>query len=551
MKKTLAYFLPFMLLGLVAVGTGKAFAQTQTPAHTLSDYGLTPESVKYLTPAEIQQILSSKTPAETIAAQEAAAASSTATSTTQFTPPSLFPAGDTGIPPIGTVNCFDYYKFGSVQTDMSLQSSSLVPGMTAQFTGTIQNSNNYPIVDGTLYVKIFKIKGTAKDSNGPDVVDQFIAMDNITIAANSSIKAAFPWSVPLYERGGNYQLASYFTVDKKFNLLGLSFTNDIVGNTFNFTINNKDSGLYFDNTSVKINGQPFYFAAFPPQISGNDSANVSATVDNTTGIDQTAQITWKLYQWDGIGPDNLIRTISTSTLVKANSSANVSINISDKDFPVYYLVGELTYKDTKSIADIRFVRAGVDRLKLNFPSILQYPLVKNASSTMFTCLSNTGTSDVVPDGKVVLQLKDSSGNIINSYTYTGPVTGNMMAVKSDFIASANLNTFSIIAYVWQAGKIVDQATITYDCSTLDPTKCTKGQGSNNIWLFVLSAITLLAILISGTIIYKKNTSAKIILPILFLLPLGFLCAPHITQAKSVSWNNATTTQLDYFWNRFN
>lgn len=155
--------------------------------------------------------------------------------------------------------------------------------MTMDFSGKIHNNNPYPITGGTLYVKIFRDIGGEKNPNGPDVVDQFIAVDNLTIPANSSIDASFSWDVPVYAPTGEYRLVTYFISNKKFNLLGLSFTDDIVGNSFAFTVSGEQkSTVMFDKSSVIINESPYYFAAYPPRIELGKDANISLEIQNTT-----------------------------------------------------------------------------------------------------------------------------------------------------------------------------------------------------------------------------------------------------------------------------
>ena len=139
--------------------------------------------------------------------------------------------------PVGTVNCFDYYHFGSVQVDVTPSVASAVSGVPITFTGKIKNANPYPIVDGSVYVKIFRERGDgSKDSNGPDVVDQFYAMDGLTIPANGQLPASITWNIPAYAESGQYRIATFFTVSHKFNLLGLPFTDDVVGNTADFKV---------------------------------------------------------------------------------------------------------------------------------------------------------------------------------------------------------------------------------------------------------------------------------------------------------------------------
>ena len=84
----------------------------------------------------------------------------------QDMPPPAF-GQPTAAAPANTINCFDYYHFGSVQVDVTPSVASAVSGVPITFTGSIKNRNPYPVVDGSVYVKIFRERGNGeKDSNG-------------------------------------------------------------------------------------------------------------------------------------------------------------------------------------------------------------------------------------------------------------------------------------------------------------------------------------------------------------------------------------------------
>ncbi|MEK7609985.1 MAG: hypothetical protein AAB470_02605 [Patescibacteria group bacterium] len=544
-------FLFFSLSVLLLSSTSVVFAQT---TRTLEDYGLSPEDAKYFSPAEIQKILNSKTPTETMAEMKTSPS-------TLFVPPSSITVLPDDLR--GTANCFDYYHFGSVQTDFITRNSNVTPGSDIEFSGTITNNNDYPVVDGSLYIKILKERSKVKEANGPDVVDQFVAKEHLTLAAHASIRVSFLYHISSNARAGNYRIVSFFITDQKFNLLGLSFTDDVVGNIFDFQIGGKDSSVYFDKSSVIINSKSYFFAVPPPRIADADSVAVSAKVTNTTSKDETVDVIWKLYRWDSINPENLIHTIPASVTVKAGSTATVRLTIPDKEFPVYYLVAELSYKDIKSFLNIRFVRSGVDRVRLNFPSITSFPLLKGVTSTMFTCVHNSGTSAIVPDGKIVLELIDDRGASVALYTYDGGISGEMMAVKKDFVPKKTLDTFTLRATLYQAGNIVDKSSIVYSCKTIDPDSCnklpttmattTRSLGENTPLIIVLVGIVFLIIIAVGNkfrIFKKKRNFTLPLLLILFLFPLGFLLSGKIAEAKSVTWNQQSNDRLAYFWDRF-
>jgi len=568
MRKTL-FVIMSLVLALSLVKADYSFAQSATTTRTLQDYGISKEAAKYLSPADIKNILSSPLPTGTRTAPASVLVGKPAPKNEIFGSATI--SDNSGKLP-DTVNCFDYYHFGSVQAHIILKSSNAVPGMSMNFSGSITNSNTYPVVGGTLYVKIMKVVSNVKEANGPDVIDEFAAMDNINIGANSSVPLAFTWHVPLYVTNGDYRVVTYFITDKKFNLSGLSFTDDVTGNSFDFNVvgSSEKTIVAFDKTSVTINSSPYFFAAFPPQVAPSDSAKIVAKIVNNTDASEVITMKWNLYNWDSINPDNFIRTIATSTFVEKHSSASVSLNIPDKDFPVYYLVGELDYRDTKSILNIRYVRAGVDKLKLNFPSVTQFPILNNASSTIFSCVYNSGTSSIVPNGKVVMQLKDSRGHVIDDYTYTGPITGSMMAVKDDFISKVTSDNFTLHTEVWQDGKISDQVDVVYNCSLIDPSKCIRMSTFMIVLYSLLSVVVLGLILVGLNILFKKRKlkeSTYHFLWIIILLPMGVLMLPNIIHADVVSQSGSTDyiphsgegkidgssndyglDQFEYFWN---
>jgi len=396
-----------------------------------------------------------------------------------FTPPADLFLGEEGAPatgeatalPANTVSCFDYYTFGSVQADLNAATVSAVSGTSLAFSGTLKNDNPYPIVDGALYVKVFRSRGATNDGNGPDVVDQFLVKGGITIPAKSSVPVSFAWRIPAHAQSGEYQLATFFTASRKFNLLGLSFTDDVVGNTVPFTVAGEQTGaVRFDKSSVTIAGEPYYFAAFPPRASATEPVTLAAKVRNTTGTAQTATISWVVYQWDAQLRENAVQEETRQVNVAAGSSADVSITVRDAKYPVYLVVGTLKWMDTQSIIGARFVRDGVDRTRINFPGIMAFPLRAGIENTLFSCLHNSGEA-TVPNSRLELTLSDSLGNIINEYTYSGDVTGAMMGVAEKFVPAQDYDFFVLNARLYQGEEFIDEAHLVYDCNEIDPTLC--------------------------------------------------------------------------------
>jgi hypothetical protein len=413
--------------------------------------------------------------------------------------------GDPSVePPLGAVSCFDYYTFGSVQANLTTNIAGTVSGAPIVFSGTLVNNNPYPVVDGALYVKVFKSRSDTNDGNGPDVVDQFFVKGYIDIPANGSVPISFEWRIPAYAQSGDYQLATFFTTSRKFNLLGLSFTDDVVGNTVPFqVIGEQTTGVAFDKTGVTVNDEPYYFAAFPPRVNLTESATVEAHIRNTTGSAQAATVSWVIYQWDAQLRENVVQEEFQRVTVPAGGTAPISITVRDTNYPVYLVVGTLQWQDSQSIIGVRFVREGVNRTRINFPSITSFPLVAGQSNTLFSCLHNSGSESFVPNGRLELSLADHNGVTIHEYTYTGDVTGAMMGVASDFTPKRNYDYFTLSARLYQDDEFVDEVTQTFDCNQIDPTLCQEQEQAGfasifgsvrNLAVLILTLFLLLGIL---------------------------------------------------------
>lgn len=374
--------------------------------------------------------------------------------------------------PSGTVNCFDYYRFGSVTADFVTAMPSVVSGTNITFTGAIQNSNAYPIVDAKIFVKVLRMRGKEKDVNGPDVVDQFVVRDHITLAGGEKLPLTFAWKVPAFAKTGEYKLATYIVSQEAFNMSGLSFTDDVIGSATSFTVHGEvDSGVQFDKAGVSIQSAPYHFAAFAPEVSATSTVEVSAVIQNDTSQSVTVPVVWQVYEWDAMRQKNSIANKKQMVTLPAHTRMPVSLLVTDTRYPVYLVVGSLEWQDAKSFINVRFVRQGHDMARINFPGVNKFPLVAGSSTSVFSCLHNKGGSGSVENGKLILSVIDNTGQEIHSYTYAGTITSAMMGVKSDFVPPKNIASFTVQARLYQNDKMVDDAVVAYNCTDIEPSLC--------------------------------------------------------------------------------
>ena len=460
------------------------------------------------------------------------------------------------------VNCFDYYHFGSVQVNMEGNVAHAVSGTPLLFSGKIINQNSYPIVDGAVYAKVFKRQSEESSTrqNGNNLVDQFFVKENISLSANSEIPLRFEWNIPSYAVSGDYQIAFFFTSAHKFNLLGLSFTDDVVGNIFNFSINGEQKAIpFFNKNTIKINNSLYRFAAFPPHRGTYENAVIDAELVNPTDKIQVAQITWKLYSWDAQSESNLLDTKKEDVSLSPGETRTLTYTDNRTIGVVHLLVVEAKYKDTKSLLNIRYVRDGAEAIRLNFPSITSYPLEKNKETTLFSCVHNAGVN-TVPDGKLTLTIKDHNGKPLHTYTYTGAISSAMMAVKDGFTPSETLKTFSLEAKLFQKGKQIDEATMVYDCEKLGGKDCPKknislmGIDANTLKIDIALFILLLIVLSLSFLKKRKQqnqekikTPIKIIAFTLLIAASWSFGGVERAEANSVVVKSAALPALKYCW----
>ena len=414
------------------------------------------------------------------------------------TPPASFPilvsSGATG-----PLSCFDYYKFGSVHADLQPTVGQSVPSATMTFTGKMVNKNPYPLLDGTLYVKIFARNETVFASgDGNPVVDQFVIAENITLPANGQKDMTYTWKIPMNAEGGEYYAAYFFTTSDRYNLMGLSFTDDVVGNQAPFTIKNeKDPKLAkLSKINTKLNGQDHRFAAFPLHFAAGDTVTIETTITNPSDQDKTLPLQFNQYAWDSMNKDNLRFTKTEVVTIKAGETKTVSYEVKPQRESVVYVTAVTQDLEAKSLLNIRYVRDGIEETRINFPGLTTFPLKKDEAQTLFACAHSTN-QPVVPGNTLTLSLKDGDGKTIHEYRYEGDINGAMGGYGEVFTPTGNINYATLTATLERNGVVVEQVTQTYDCEAIDPTSCLPDAMGTSFLDWIKNH--LLTVILSGVI----------------------------------------------------
>ncbi len=414
----------------------------------------------------------------------------------------------------GNIACFDFYKFGSVQADIQPAGfDQAVPGASLFFKGNITNENDYPLVDGKLSVKIFRRdESTFSQGNGNAVVDQFTIQEGIALAAKGSQEVTFEWKVPANARGGEYYAAYFFTTSERYNLMGLSFTDDVVGNQAPFVITNPNDPktAFLDKNSVTLNDRSVPLAAFPLHFAAEDAVLMKVKVQNPSDQIKSMPLQWNQYGWDAQREENRQNTKTELITLQPNEVRELSYQIFPSNSSVIFLT--LTTQDgaSKSIINTRYVRDGIEETRINFPSLTQFPLRAGQEQTLFACAHSTN-APVVKNNLLLMTLKDRQDQVVTQYRYEGDISGAMGGFGALFTPDTNYDYIKLEASLFRDGNEMEKVEIVYDCQKINPESCEVPESEwtlsgKNIAVIVIGIAGVLVVL--GAILFSRRKRTK-------------------------------------------
>jgi hypothetical protein len=428
-----------------------------------------------------------------------------------------------------TVECFadGLYKFQSVQVSVGPELDTYKAGEKINFVGEIINENNYPVVDGNVFVRISKIKDSENiNTIWHDVVDEFIAISDVSVNGSSTKPTNFSWQSPSSLGKGDYRADYFFSVDKRFNLGGLPFTNEIIIGTAYFAIENEIETIFeLDRDNTKVNGAAYEHIGNWPDIEPNRAIVFSQPLKNLSNKEISVDVSYELYYWDSLKAEDKRDAKTEKVTVPAKSSVVLSYTVDSAQEPVYYLKITAKHSGASSIVNLR-TTSSIAKMRINYPAVNNFPILKGEESTLFSCFHMTSYES--QNGKLVLTLTDEKDNVIASGEWTGEVDSFMSAAATKFTTDRDYSFVKLKAELFdENNKIVDQYETVYDCSIIGGTEClalnkTTAQTVVNYmeigWILL---VALIAILLTVRIKKLENDSPirKALFAILIILIL--------------------------------
>ncbi len=423
----------------------------------------------------------------------------------------VFATTTTSTFPVGTVNCFDYYHFQSVQVNLKPVEERYAPNDKAVFKGEIINQNTYPVVDSYVFARIAK-KNPNYLREGDYIVDEIVPLQKITLAAKETKAASFEWIVPKDAEAGEYSITYFYSVGKKFNLGGLPFTNEIIIGTSNFRIEGFTQGsVYFDRSKTTVNGTPYAHIGSTPFMEKETPVSITQDIKNTSSKPQQVTVVYDLFWWDSLNEADKRETKSETVTVPAQSSAALSYNIPKPKEVVSYVRITAISETQKSIVNVRFVQAG-EHPRLNYPALTEFPLLKGVEASLFTCFHNTTFVNSL--GSVNVAIYDKRGKEIGRATYQGSISGQMVAIAEKVIPQKDYSFLKLKAEVKDSfGGVTDIYETTYDCKEINSVSCKilleKEARAQKI-LNLLLIVGPVSLVIVGVVIRKRKSIINLV-----------------------------------------
>jgi len=436
------------------------------------------------------------------------------------------------------VDCFDYYKFQSVQVNVGPDKSNYSSGETVNFFGKLENQNSSPVFNGYVYVRISE-KNPNYIKEGHNIADEFIALGPVAIDASSTKPISFSWKIPENLKTGGYTADYFFSVNKKFNLGGLPFTNEIiVGNSYFNIASEKMGNVYFDKATTKVNDVKYNHIGEWPMIPKGEKVNISQSIVNSLKQDATSEITYDLYFWDSLNQKDLISTKKETVTLKALETKTLSYEISKVEKSVYYL--QITAKNsngTKSVVNIR-TTSDFGTPRINYFGLNNFPIEKGATSTLFFCYHNT--SNNTSTGTAVLIAEDRAGNKIAEAKYDGTIYSSVSAEKTDFTALSKLDYVKLEQKMYDdKNNLIDQEEIVYDASSIKEPAQTSVNKINLLSVYITVFLLIFGLLLFFIRPIRKNKNlclviSAILIILIFVLVLELFGTEFVKAQSTIS-----------------
>ncbi len=422
-------------------------------------------------------------------------------------------------------------RAGTVNVRISSSVITAITGTKAEFQSEIYNANNYPLTKVSVLVRIIKVDNNPSfNLEGADIIDEFIAVKDVNIQGRSTVKSAFSWQVPLFAESGKYVALPFIISEQQANMVVGHIFDQPNGTGFSFPIVGQKTSMRFEPLASEINGTSYKPTPQLKKINKFEDASITTTLSNPTAKEMNVPVVWKLYAWNSSGQQNLIEEKTEVVHIDAKSKVKVKYTASNYEHPLYEVVAEAKYKDTKSIIKVEFARLGIDEVDINYLAVDKFPLKAGQETNVFSCLRYFENVSNSPDSKTVITVQDRKGNIIFTKEQVGTLSKDLLYGKNSFIPEKDYDYFTVKLNVFQDNKLIADQSIVYDCKNISEGSCKQGAGDSYRNIIAISILGLCALILIGILLRKRFAKVAIFF-FVFAMSMGTYA---VVDARSVS-----------------
>lgn len=303
--------------------------------------------------------------------------------------------------------CFKYYDYAKVKVNLNPDKSKYSPNRIVNLSGTIVNSNTFPITDVVLYAHIKRVNQDTQSflNNGNYLIDRITLKKDINLMPNETKHIKTQILVKKNYPNGSYIVQYYIFSKQGFHYSGRPFLEeDTAGNSFFSIINSQDPDIYFDLANFKVNGKAqniIEFSNSSNETSYNFEVPIIDKRANKTDLD--VKITFFYFE-DAF--DDLIQKTENIKIKANNPILKTKLSLTSTVSGAYVLLAEIN-SPVKSVLKYRFIKNGsiASYLRMNDLGITDFPALK--TSRAYVCFHSPANSNA-PNTKIELITYDKN-----------------------------------------------------------------------------------------------------------------------------------------------
>ncbi len=369
---------------------------------------------------------------------------------------------------VDDVDCFKYYKFqdGLLFDDINPMKYSYKPADEVFISYDLLSLMDSPVVEGKVRVQVLY----EDPSEGEQIVDEFIAYEDVNLMPKDRIKQEFRWTIPLTAKSGRYIVKTYFIVGESLNLAGLSFVPygppGVPGGMTFFEVENTYPGsrIYFSKEETYVNDEKYPFGAF---LSSRESEPLEIKTKLVNeGPAKQVHLSLNVYEWDDVTDEPLKDySVEKDISLEANGVEDITFSLPGLEPATYQLKFIAEYSDGKSILKLRISISGA-KGRFIYLGMDRFPLIKNEETTVFFCLSNSADYLTTFTGRGTVELTDDAGNsILKEAIDPFEVVSKPMGKKLQFTPDREITDATLRIDLYDdEGNFMDEVQLKYSYS---------------------------------------------------------------------------------------